>query len=165
MHDHAPRGSATLAGRADRAEENRLRRHFEIGARADDQRVVAAEFHDGFAEPAVNRFRDVESHRDRTGRGNQRNAAIVGQFFAQRSCRSPISKVKIAGSAPVSRQTRSAIFVTAIAVSGVFSDGFQTVASPQTAASAAFHDQTATGKLKALITATTPSGCHCSISR
>ena len=55
--------------------------------------------------------------------------------------RSPSSKVKIAGSAPVSRQTRSAIFVTAIALSGVFSDAFQTVASPQTAASAAFHVQ------------------------
>src|SRR5438132_8211562 len=79
--------------------------------------------------------------------------------------RSPMSKVKIAGSAPVSRQTRSQIFVTAIAVSGVFSDGFHTVESPQTAASAAFHDQTATGKLKAVITATMPSGCHCSIKR
>src|SRR6266581_2537152 len=79
--------------------------------------------------------------------------------------RSPTSRVKIAGSAPVSRQTRSAIFVTATAVSGVFSDGFQTVASPQTAARAAFHDQTATGKLNAVITATTPSGCHCSIKR
>ena len=44
-------------------------------------------------------------------------------------------------------------------------EAFQTVASPQTAASAAFHDQTATGKLKALITAITPSGCHCSIKR
>src|SRR5437660_6673795 len=79
--------------------------------------------------------------------------------------RSPISKVKIAGSAPVSRQTRSAIFVTAIALSGVFSDGFQTLASPQTAASAAFQDQTATGKLNAEMIATTPSGCHCSIKR
>ena len=36
-----------------------------------------------------------------------------------------------------------------MAVSGVFSDGFQTVASPQTAARAAFQAQTATGKLKA----------------
>src|SRR2546430_7991951 len=79
--------------------------------------------------------------------------------------RSPRSKVKIAGSTPVSRQTRSQILVTAIAVSGVFSEAFQTVASPQTAASAAFHDHTATGKLKALMTAMTPNGCHCSISR
>src|SRR6266446_5545214 len=79
--------------------------------------------------------------------------------------RSPISNVKMAGLAPVSLQTRSAIFVTAIAVSGVFSDGFQIVASPQTAARAAFQDQTATGKLNAVMTATSPSGCHCSIKR
>src|SRR5439155_19596492 len=64
--------------------------------------------------------------------------------FCPTVLRSPTSRVKIAGSAPVSRQTLSAIFVTAIAVSGVFSDGFQTVASPHTAESAAFHDQTAT---------------------
>ena len=42
----------------------------------------------------------------------------------------------------------------ASAVSGVFSDGFQTTESPQTSASAAFHDQTATGKLKAEMTPT-----------
>src|SRR3984893_10825760 len=67
-----------------------------------------------------------------------------------------MSSVKIAGSAPVSRHTASQIFVTAIALSGVFSDGFQIVASPQTAASAAFHDHTATGKLNAEMTATNP---------
>ena len=44
-------------------------------------------------------------------------------------------------------------------------DGFHTTGSPQTKASAAYHDHTATGKLKALITPTTPSGCHCSIIR
>ena len=53
----------------------------------------------------------------------------------------------------------------AIAVSGVFSDGFQITGSPQTSASAAFHDQTATGKLKALITAQGPIGCQLSIIR
>ena len=42
----------------------------------------------------------------------------------------------------------------ASAVSGVFSDGFHTTGSPQTSARAAFHDQTATGKLKAEITPT-----------
>ena len=39
-------------------------------------------------------------------------------------------------------------------MSGVFSDGFQTTESPQTSASAAFHDHTATGKLNALMTPT-----------
>ena len=37
-------------------------------------------------------------------------------------------------------------------MSSVFSDGFQTTLSPQTSASAPFHDQTATGKLKAEMT-------------
>src|SRR2546430_9486033 len=90
---------------------------------------------------------------------------LSAESFCPTVLRSPISNEKIAGSAPVSRQTRSEILVTAIAVSGVFSDGFQIVESPQTAASAAFHDQTATGKLNALMTATSPSGCHCSIKR
>ncbi len=53
----------------------------------------------------------------------------------------------------------------ASAVSGVFSEGFHATALPQTKASAAFHDHTATGKLKALITPTTPSGCQVSIIR
>src|ERR1700737_5389624 len=86
--------------------------------------------------------------------GMRRSAAN----FCPTVLRSPISKEKIAGSAPVSRQTPSAIFVTAIALSGVFSDGFQNVASLQTAASAAFHDQTATGQLNAILTARPPSG-------
>ena len=54
--------------------------------------------------------------------------------------------------------------IVAIAVSGVRSEGFQITGSPQTSASAAFQLQTATGKLKALITATGPSGCHVSVS-
>ena len=57
------------------------------------------------------------------------------------------------------------IFCTAIAQSGVWCEGFQTLMSPQTAAMKAFHDQTATGKLNAEITPTTPSGCHCSYMR
>lgn len=60
---------------------------------------------------------------------------------------------------------RAAIACTASAVSGVFSDGFHTTGSPHTSASAAFHDHTATGKLKAEITPHTPSGCQVSIIR
>ena len=39
------------------------------------------------------------------------------------------------------------------------------MALPLIAARKAFHDHTATGKLKADITPTTPSGCHCSYMR
>ena len=52
-----------------------------------------------------------------------------------------------------------------MAVSGVLLAGFHSVASPQTAAMAAFQLHTATGKLNAEITPTTPSGCHCSYMR
>ena len=55
--------------------------------------------------------------------------------------------------------------MVASALSGVFSDGFQITGSPQTSASAAFQDQTATGKLKAEITAQGPIGCQVSIMR
>ena len=53
----------------------------------------------------------------------------------------------------------------ASALSGVRSDGFHTTGSPQTRAMAVFQDHTATGKLKAEMTPTTPNGCQVSISR
>ncbi len=54
---------------------------------------------------------------------------------------------------------------TAIEQSGVRGEGFHSTTSPHTAAMAAFHAQTATGKLNAVTTPTGPSGCHCSIIR
>ena len=47
----------------------------------------------------------------------------------------------------------------------VFGEGFHTVALPQMAERNAFQDHTATGKLNAEMTPTTPSGCHCSYMR
>ena len=77
----------------------------------------------------------------------------------------PTASEKMAGSYPFARATSAAMRVQAIAVSGVWLDGFHSVASPHTAAMAAFQLHTATGKLKAEITPTTPSGCHCSNMR
>ena len=70
-----------------------------------------------------------------------------------------------AGGAPRSCAARSSSAEQASAVSGVSSLGFHTTLSPQTSATAAFQDQTATGKLNAEMTATTPAGCQVSISR
>ena len=67
--------------------------------------------------------------------------------------------------APTSAMAWARIAWLASEVSGVSSEGFQTTGSPQTRAMAVFHDQTAAGKLKALMTPTTPSGCQVSISR
>ena len=55
------------------------------------------------------------------------------------------------------------IFIVAIAVSGVFSEGFQITGLPQTSARAAFQDHTATGKLNAVMTPQGPSGCQLSV--
>ncbi len=68
-------------------------------------------------------------------------------------------------STPKRARARSNKDCTASAVSGVFSEGFHTQALPQTSASAAFHDHTATGKLNAEMMPTTPSGCQVSIMR
>src|SRR5205823_4703120 len=54
VHDYTPRGSATLSGRADSAEEDRLRSHIDVGARRDNKRVVAAKFHDQTATGKLN---------------------------------------------------------------------------------------------------------------
>jgi len=48
----------------------------------------------------------------------------------------------------------------AIEQSGVFGLGFQIDTFPQTAEIMEFHDQTATGKLKAVIMPTIPSGWY-----
>ena len=62
-------------------------------------------------------------------------------------------------------ETRWAMALLAMAVSGARRLGFHTVVSPQTAASMLFQAQTALGKLKALMTPIGPSGCHCSMRR
>src|SRR3990167_11544061 len=48
---------------------------------------------------------------------------------------------------------------------GTLEEGFHTTTSPQMAARKAFHAHTAIGKLKAVITPTMPSECHCSYIR
>ena len=75
------------------------------------------------------------------------------------------SSASPSGTPPNRSAARSNSDMHASAVSGVRSDGFQITGSPQTKASAAFQLHTATGKLKALITATGPSGCHVSVRR
>ena len=71
----------------------------------------------------------------------------------------------ISRGAPTSSAARSISAWHANAVNGVSSDGFHTTVSPHTNAIAVFQAQTATGKLNAVMTPTTPSGCQVSISR
>ena len=67
--------------------------------------------------------------------------------------------------APQSAMAWARIAWLARAVSGASSDGFQIDRVAADQAIAVFQDHTAAGKLNALMTPTTPSGCHVSISR
>ena len=66
--------------------------------------------------------------------------------------------------APSLSRTLEMTFITPTAAREALVDGFHTTVSPHTAATMAFQDHTEDGKLKALITAMGPSGCHCSYS-
>ncbi len=133
------------------------------GVFRDDDRVVAAKLQDGAAESCRNGLDDpaadgVEPVNDTSGRR------------PSPSMRSPITDPGPTSrlntpSASWSAATGATRCCTATAHSGTGSAGFQMTGSPHTAASAAFQDQTATGKLKAVMTPTGPSGCHCSIIR
>ena len=164
MHDHPPCRSATLSGGAHGAEKDRLHRHLEIGARRDDERVVAAEFQDGSTEPTVNGF------------ARHCTPCCTSRWPKSAECanRPPMLRRR---SLVADQQREDRRISTSLPAHsfGELCDGDRAQwcfvrrlpnhRVTAHAASAAFHDHTATGKLNAVITPTTPSGCHCSISR
>jgi hypothetical protein len=95
--------------------------------------------------------------------------ALISATRGSPTSASPVSRPPIAtcdnpfGASPKRAAARSKSPWQASAVSEVFSEGFHTSVSPQARASDAFHAHTATGKLKAVMTPTTPSGCQVSI--
>ena len=120
----------------------------------------------GAAEARGDLRSDDRAHPGRAGRRDDRHVLRGDQRLADRRAadddlRQPLRRVGAeALRAPARRSSSSRA-----RESGVFSDGFQITGSPQTSASAAFHAQTATGKLKAEMTAQGPSGCQVSIIR
>lgn len=100
--------------------------------------------------------------------GSRRSASMVSPTVAS----APMTRPKTSSARPLRgvktrcvRMTSRATRDIAIAVSGVMRLGFQTMVSPQTAASMLFHAQTAAGKLNAVMMPTVPSECHCSYMR
>ena len=135
-----------------------------FGVFGDDDGVVAAELENGAAEAAGDDFGDVPADRCRAGERHKRQPAIVEHRFADRAARSD-GQGEHAAHAVIGHHAIGDVLHGDRRQSGAGSAGFQTTGSPHTAASAAFHDHTATGKLNAVITPIGPSGCHCSIIR
>ena len=75
----------------------------------------------------------------------------------------PQTAVHTAGGIELVARTSCTILVTATETRGVEGAPFQRVQLPQTRLRQWFQPNTATGKLKAVMIPTTPSGFHCSI--
>ena len=163
VHDQPAQRGAPLAGGARGGEHDAAHGEVEIRRRRDDRGVVAAELQQRLAEPLRHPRTDLLTHPHRAGRAHQRDPRVIDQPFADLA--PALDQPVEARGAPTSSAARSVSAWQASAVSGVSSEGFHTRVSPQTSAIAAFHDHTATGKLNAVITPTTPSGCQVSISR
>ena len=164
VHDQPAQRGAALPGGARRGEHDAAHGEVEVGGRGDDRRVVAAELEQAAAEARGDPRADRAAHPHRPGGADQRDPRVVDEPLADaRRARGPARWTP--SGAPTSSAARRSSASQASAVSGVSSDGFHTTVSPQTSAIAVFHDHTATGKLNAEITPTTPSGCQVSISR
>ena len=56
MDDQPPQRGAALSTRADRCEDDRSHRQFQVGRRCDDHAVVAAQFEQAATEPGGHRW-------------------------------------------------------------------------------------------------------------
>ena len=62
MYDDATGAGATLPRGAHRSEDDAWKRQVEVGVRCDDDRVVAAELQNRFAEPGTDDLTDAPAH-------------------------------------------------------------------------------------------------------
>ena len=164
VHDQPARATCS-AGRRCRRPRRAIgaQGQVEVGVVGDDDRVVAAQLEDRAAEAAP-----PPACATRAPHRRQPVAEISGR---RASCEHPLADVRAAADdqvedAAAARGRPSPALTIVLHGDGGqrrrLGDGFQTIVSPQTAASAAFHAQTATGKLNAVMMPTGPSGCHCS---
>lgn len=162
MGNQPAQGGAALPGGAHRAEQDAAHRQVEVGAWRQDHRVVAAQFEDAASETRRHPRRHFAPHASAAGGADQGDATVVHQRFAGLAVADQqLAQVRRRIAAEGPRGTLEQCLAGQCG-EGVFSEGFQTTELPQTSASAVFHDHTATGKLNALITPTTPSGCQVS---
>ena len=162
--DDPAHGRASLACRAGRGEHHPTRRQVEVCGRAHDGGVVPAELEQGAAEAIRDARSDCPTHAGRAGRAEQGDAGVVHE------CRPDVGSTdehlaEVGGRVAVGDGLGQDARDWRVLSAGASSEGFQMTGSPQTSATAVFQDHTAAGKLNALMTPTTPSGCQVSISR
>ena len=85
MHEETAKRGAALAGRAHGAEGDGAQRHVEIGGRADDAGIVAAEFQNGAGKAFRQTRADIAAHAGGASGGDERHLGIVHQSFTHRA--------------------------------------------------------------------------------
>jgi len=162
VQEEAAQAGAALACGAHGGKENGTRRKVEIGGRRDEGAIVPPSSR--IDRPNLSAIRGATARPIRVDPVALTSGTSGFPASACPSSGPPRMTAESPGGIP-SRPfaARSSSAWHARAQSGVFSEGFQTSVSPHTRAIAAFHAHTATGKLKALMMPTTPSGCHVSI--
>ncbi len=151
MDDESAEGGAALACGAHGGEGDGAEGEVEIGGGGDDGCVVAAEFEDGLAKRAASfgataRPMAVDPVAETRGMIGESTSCWPTVASPMRSVARPAGMVPNLDSNFFA--ARSKMACVASAVNGVFSLGFQTTASPQTSARAAFQLQTATGEVE-----------------
>ncbi|MNP59661.1 hypothetical protein D3C76_1546710 [compost metagenome] len=77
MGDQATQGGAALTGSADGAEQDRANGHVQIGAWAEDHRVVAAQLEDAAGETRGDFRRHFTAHAGAAGGADQRDTRVI----------------------------------------------------------------------------------------
>ena len=79
VHEHSPRGGATLTGCSDGTEDNRRYRQVQIGVLIDDQCVVAAQLQQALAEALCDAHADLSADMRGSRKGHQRHAPVIDE--------------------------------------------------------------------------------------
>ena len=82
VKENPPRRRAALAGGADGPEHNPARGQLQVGARGDNDCIVAAQFEQCAAQAARNNLADVPPHPSRAGGRDERDSGVGSQAFA-----------------------------------------------------------------------------------
>ena len=127
VDDQPAQRRAALAAGADGGEDDRADGEIEIGRRRDDHAVVAAEFEQRPAEPLGDGFGNGAAHRHGAGGRDERHLRRRGELLADVGA----ADRRASRCRPARPATSASVFWNnawqAIAQSGVFSDGFQTI--------------------------------------
>ena len=83
MNKEAPGGRTSLPGGSNGSKQDRTYSHLHIGCLIDNDGIVSAEFEEGPTQSLADRGRYPATHRDRSGKRNERQSFILHHLFRE----------------------------------------------------------------------------------